>query len=167
MGYIKGGIVTRIDVLSNTKKVNKFLNDNFDLSMFNFKNNSYLLDEKLLKENFWKFREEYLELIDHTCDSIKNSESFIIEENINKLKMSKISLINNNKSYYFDDYKEYIFETDIDLSYKNIRIYFISIYWDVNKIIADDFSNLTKLVNNLTRKSLKNPLKKVSWLTVI
>ena len=167
MSYIKGGIVTRIDILSNTKKVNKFLNDNFDLSMFTFKNNSYLLDEKLLKENFWKFREEYLELIDWTCDSIKNSESFIIEENINKLKMSKISLINNNKSYYFDDYKEYIFETDADENNKNIKIYFISIYWDINKIIADDFSNLTKLVNNLTRKSLENPLKKVSWLTVI
>ena len=125
MSYIKGGIVTRIDILSNTKKVNKFLNDNFDLSMFTFKNNSYLLDEKLLKENFWKFREEYLELIDWTCDSIKNSESFIIEENINKLKMSKISLINNNKSYYFDDYKEYIVETDADENNKNIKIYFI------------------------------------------
>lgn len=167
MGYIKGGIVTRIDVINNTKKTQKFLKDNFDLSMFEFKNNSYYLDEVLLKKNFWYFREEYLELIDHTCDSIKNSDCFVIEESVNKLKMSKISLINNNKSYYFDDYKEYIFETDIDLSYKNIRIYFISIYWDVNNIISEDSSNLTKLVNNLTRKSLKNPLKKVSWLTVI
>ena len=39
MGYIKGGIVTRIDIFSNTKKVYSFLKDNFDLSMFEFKNN--------------------------------------------------------------------------------------------------------------------------------
>ena len=167
MGYIKGGIVTRIDIFSNTKKVYSFLNDNFDLSMFKVKNNSYYLDEDLLKNNFWYFRDEYLELIDYTCDSIKNSDCFVIEENVNKLKMSKISLTNNNKSYYFDNHKEYIFETDVDLNYKNIKIYFISVYWDVNKVIVEDFSNLAKLVNKLTRKSLKNPLKEVSWLTVI
>lgn len=167
MGYIKGGIVTRIDVINNTKKTQKFLKDNFDLSMFEFKNNSYYLDEELLKKNFWYFRDEYLELIDYACDSIRNSDCFIIEESVNKLKNSNISLTNNNKSYYFDNHKEYIFETDVDLNYKNIKIYIISVYWDVNKVIVEDFSNLTKLVNKLTRKSLKNPLKEVSWLTVI
>ena len=47
-GYFKGGIITRIDVMSENEKAKEYLKKYFKLNGYNKINNSYLLKEELM-----------------------------------------------------------------------------------------------------------------------
>ena len=83
---------------------------------------------------------------------------------------SKIYLTEDNKNFYFGNYKNMKFETDIciyDAGNISLKIFFIPIFWDINRVIAEYLNNITTTVNNLTRKAMKNILKDASWFTII
>lgn len=124
----------------------------------------------MLKNNLISFREELLILSEGKCDSLNNCEAYCLEININKMLENEIYLTKDNKKFYFQNYENMKFDTDSCIYNDGkiiITIFFIPIIWDINKIIAEDFNSITTIVNNLTRKAMKNTLKDASWFTVI
>lgn len=169
MSYIKGGVVTRIEN-TNHKNNNKELETFFDLNLFNENGNDYLLKEKLLNENLKDFREEYLSLSNFKGDSLSNCEAYVLEKDVNKLLDNYIYLIDGNKRFFFKNHEEYIFETDYFMytdEKNSFALYLIPIFWDINKVKTENFSNVINFVNNLTRKALNNKLKDACWFSVI
>ena len=169
MSYIKGGVVTRIE--NTNHKNNKQNIDNFfDLTLFNKNDNDYLLKEKILNENLKDFREEYLSLSNFKGDSLNNCEAYVLEKDVNELLDNYIYLIDGNKRFFFKNHEEYIFETDYFMytdEKNSFALYLIPIFWDINKVKIENFSNVINFVNNLTRKALNNKLKDACWFSVI
>lgn len=170
MGYVKSGIVTRIEILNENKDSNYFVKKYFNVDLYNQKGNIYFLKEKILQQNLKFFREEFLLFSEGKCDSLDNCEAYCLEINVNKMLQNKIYLTEDNKNFCFDNDKNMEFETDICI-YDNrkisLKIFFIPIFWDINRVIAEDLNNITTTVNNLTRKAMKNILKDASWFTII
>jgi len=163
MGYIRGGIVTRIETCNSSDM--EVVRNLFDLKLFDFNDDVYLLKKDIFSDNFWILRDEYLGFTCNKGDSIKNCEACYLNIDIHKLRKNKVILSNNNKSFYFSSFSK-LFETDV-VYFNNIKIHFISIYWDVNKIFSEDFSSCSLFVNNLTHNALKNILKGATWFTVL
>lgn len=170
MSYIKYGIVTKIKIVKNDKQSEEYIKNNFNLNLYIKEKNTYYLKEEILNENIKKFRTEFLELTNNEGDSLNNCEAFCLETTANKLLKNKIFLCQNNEKFYFSKYEDFKFETD-NLIYKNkkvkIKIYFVSVFWDINRIQAEDFSNISNIINKLTRISLKNTLKDASFFTIV
>lgn len=163
MGYLKGGIVTRIDVLDSCgcDRVSGL----FDLELFDFNCDVYMLKESVLMDNFWTFHDEYMKMTEGVGDSIKNCEASFFDIDIHKLKFKKVLLSDDNKKFYFSDFVKK-FDTEV-VYFFGLRIYFISIYWNINKIQCEDFSDISLFVNNLTHNSLENKLKGASWISIL
>ena len=163
--YIKTGIVTKIIFNPSNKKQVNFLNNNFNLDLYTLKNNTYYIKYDILKNNFWSFHKEYLSFTNYKYDSIDDCCAYALEINLDSLKKRNIILTNNFEGYTFEGF-DYIFHMDHD-QFLGINIYFISIYWNINKISCEDFTNIKVLSNNLCRKAVKNILKNASWFTII
>ena len=170
MGYIKSGIVTRIEILKNKEESSCYIEKNFNIELFDNYDNVFLLKKEVLQQNLIEYRREFLLLSEGKCDSLDACEAYCLEININKMLDSKIYLTEDNKNFCFGKDKNMKFETDICL-YDNrkisLKIFFIPIFWDINRVIAEDLNNVTTTVNNLTRKAMKNILKDTSWFTII
>ena len=170
MGYVKSGIVTRIEILNENKDSNYIVKKYFNVDLYNQKGNIYFLKEKILQQNLKSVREEFLLFSEGKCDSLDNCEAYCLEINVNKMLQNKIYLTEDNKNFCFGNDKNMKFETDICI-YDNrkisLKIFFIPIFWDINRVIAEDLNNITTTVNNLTRKAMKNILKDASWFTII
>ena len=78
----------------------------FDLTLFNKKDNDYLLKEKILNENLKDFREEYLSLSNFKGDSLNNCEAYVLEKDVNELLDNYIYLIDGNKRFFFKNHEE-------------------------------------------------------------
>ncbi|MGN0992405.1 MAG: hypothetical protein ACI4PE_00475 [Bacilli bacterium] len=170
MGYVKSGIVTRIEILNENKDSTSFIRKNFNLDLYTQKGNIYFLKEKILQQNLKSFREEFLLFSEGRSDSLDSCEAYCLEIDVNKMLQNKIYLIKDNKSFCFDNYVNMKFETDeFVFSDKKVllRIFLIPIFWDIDKVETVCLNNTILLVNNLTRKAMKNILKDASWVTII
>lgn len=170
MGYIKSGIVTRIEILKNEEESSCYIENNFNMDLFDNHDNVFLLKQEVLQQNLIEYREEFLLFSEGKCDSLDDCEAYCLEISINKMLESKIYLTEDNKNFYFGNYKNMKFETDIciyDAGNISLKIFFIPIFWDINRVIAEYLNNITTTVNNLTRKAMKNILKDASWFTII
>lgn len=163
--YFKTGIVAKIVFDSDNKKQVDFLKENFNLDLYHFENGSYCINEDVLKENFWSFYEEYLSFSGFKYDSIDDCCAYVLETDLSHLKKCDIILKNDCKCFSFLGF-DYVFHMDCD-SYMDIDIYFISIYWNINRVTSEDLSNIKLLCNNLCRSASKNVLKDASWFTII
>ena len=76
MGYVKSGIVTRIEILNENKDSNYFVKKYFNVDLYNQKGNIYFLKEKILQQNLKSFREEFLLFSEGKCDSLDNCEAY-------------------------------------------------------------------------------------------
>lgn len=169
IGYLKGGIVTRIDEVNNSKETKEYIKKYFDLNLFEKTNNSYLLKEKILNKNIKKLREELLNITENNSDSIENSDAYLLETTAEKLLEKEVYLIENNKKYYFNEHKSIKFETDVyEIKDKKIHIILsvITIIWNTDKIEIEDKEIFEKFINNLIRKSVTNVLKNTLWFTI-
>ena len=160
MAYLKYGVATRIDINGNMEK-------SIASDLFIKRDNSYYIKEKILNDNFWNFREEFLS---YTLDgdSINDSDAYILEEDINKLIGRKIIL---SKDYYSYKYSGYSFTFDTDCYIESteessIKVSFIPIYWNTSPISYLPF-NILILLNNLTNKCMVNDLKEASLFALI
>ena len=169
MAYIKNGIVTRIDVCGENNDLS-YVNKLFDLSIYEKVDNKYLLFEDVLQDNFKSYRTEYLEFSCYSGDSLSCCESYCLNVDINKLLDNKIHLTKDNKNYYFENYEDVLFDTDV-CHYIDDNVYLkfslIPVFWDTNRVECEDFINTMITVNNLTRKAMKNVSKGASWFSVI
>lgn len=170
MGYIKSGIATRIEILKNKEVSSCYIEKNFNMELFDNHDNVFLLKKEVLQQNLIEYRKEFLLLSEGKCDSLDSCEAYCLEININKMLENKIYLTEDNKNFCFGNYKNMRFETDrciYDDGNILLKIFFIPIFWDINRVIAEDLNNITTTVNNLTRKAMKNILKDASWFTII
>lgn len=170
MSYIKYAVVTKINYSIDKKEVLKHIKNDFNMQMYTKKDNSYLLKKELLNKYIKDLRSEFLKLTNNYGDSLNNCEAYCIEEDINKVINSEIVLISNNEKYYFKDYKDYVFDTDIvkkRINKYTVKLYLIPIFWDIYQIKAENFYYIEEILNNLTKKVLSNPLKKACIFTVI
>ena len=46
-------------------------------------------------------------------------------------------------------------------------IFMIPIFWDIYRVIVENFEMISELINGILRKSMKNPLKDASFFTVV
>lgn len=170
MGYLKIGIVTRIEIIKNKELSQNYIKQNFNLNLFNPNEKTYLLKPEVLKKNLTDYRQELMELSEGECDSLDNCEAYCLEINVNKMLENEIYLTEDNKKFYFANYENMNFETDV-CTYKTkkmtLKIFFIPVFWDVNWVTFENLNNITTIVNNLTRKAMKNILKDASWFTII
>lgn len=170
MSYIKYAVVTKINYSIDKKEVLKHIKNDFNMQMYTKKDNSYLLKKELLNKYIKDLRSEFLKLTNNYGDSLNNCEAYCIEEDINKVINSEIVLISNNEKYYFKDYKDYVFDTDIvkkRINKYTVKLYLIPIFWDIYQIKTENFYYIEEILNNLTKKVLSNPLKKACIFTVI
>ena len=49
----------------------------------------------------------------------------------------------------------------------SIKIFMIPIFWDIYRVIVENFEMVSELINNLIHKCIKNPLKDASFFTVV
>lgn len=170
MGYIKGGIVTRIDIMTQNKKTKEYLENYFDLSLYKKEKNTYLIDETNINKNIKEFRKELLTLTNNKGDSIENSEAYLLETTANNLLSKRVILKEHNKKYSFEKYKDINFETDMYEIKKEkvcIILSILILIWDTNKIEIEEPKFFNDFINNLVRKSTVNTLKNSSWFTII
>ena len=169
MAYLKYGIVTKVKIIKDNKRTNSFIKDCFNLKLYNKLEKDYLLKEKILTDNIKDFRKE---LIEYTKggDSIDNCEAFCLETTADNLLESKINLCNRNERYYFDYDKSYKFDTDSAIicdEVTAIKLFMIPVFWDVNKVLFDDYIKTAIFINSLVKKTLNNVLKDASFLIVV
>ena len=170
MAYAKYGVVTRIDLLKNKKEGIKYIKDNFDLNFFVRNKNSYLLNNAFINDNLKDLREEFLTFSNFFGDSFDSCEAYCIETDIDELMNHNIILVDNCEKFYFEGYNDFVFDTDCVLYFTNkfsFKLFLIPIFWDINRIESESFNTISLVVNNLTRKCMKNKLKDVSFFTII
>ena len=170
MAYIKCGIVIKINIEKNKKQAMEYINKFFNLELFEKIKNSYFLKNDILSSNIKEFRNELLEFSNYYGDSLDDCEAYCLETSIEKLIQKKIYLCNNNEKYYFSDYDNYKFSADevmVTTSNFSIKIFMIPIFWDIYRVIVENFEMISKLINGILRKSMKNPLKDASFFTVV
>ncbi len=169
MPYLKAGIVTRIEI-DRIKNDLNYLDKFFNLNLFCNGNNVFLLKKNILRENLVSFRKEFMNITNYRGDSLNNCEAYSLEIDVNKMLENEIYLSDDGKKFYFENFENMKFDTD-QCYYKDKKIsmliFFIPIFWDINKIVAEDFDIITVTVNNLTRLALKNKLKDACWFAVI
>ncbi len=170
MAYLKYGIVLKIELIKNKKRSFDYINQTINMNYYNKKNNTFYLKPNFINKHLNTFRKEILTYTNNYGDSLDNCEAYCLNTNINKLIDSKIVFSSDYESYYFKDYNSLKFNPDIIEITDNklhIKIYLLPIYWDTYKIEAEDFSKTNYLLNNLTQKHLKSPLKDVSLFTLV
>lgn len=170
MSYIKCGIVTKIEMFNCNKSTLDFLTSSFNLRLFSYKDNTYFLKESFLKENLFLFREEFLKFSNKYGDSINDSVAYCLNTYGDKLINNEIFLCNNNEKFYFANYNSFKFDTDVinfTIDKTSIKIFFIPIFWDINKIEAEDFSFVSMLVDKFIRSAMNNVLKDASIFTIV
>lgn len=163
--FIKGGIVTRIDILNN----NFCLEDYFNLNLYKRVKNNYYLKENILNKNLYDLWKEVNFLTNNMGDSISDSDSYVLLTNADKLLKSPIVLESDNKRYRYLKYQRNSFETIIiyeKINKMRIRIYLMPIIWDINRLEIESDLFLKTFLNNLIRKSLKNILKDTIWFVI-
>lgn len=168
-GFIKGGIITRIDIIKNESQAVKYIEKHFNTNLLEKLNKSFSIRQNILIKNLINYRKELLNITENNGDSLNNHEAYTLGEIIDKLLKEGIYLTKDNKKYYFNNKKEIQFETEFTIKETNkfkIIIYFIPIIWDINRIIIEDSNFLSLILNNLTKKALTNPLKDITWFTV-
>lgn len=167
--FIKGGLITRIDILYCNKKGKKFLDEFFDFEYCIKKDNSYFIREDILNDEFNNLRLELISFTDSCADCLKNSEAYCLGTTVKKLLKGNIHLFDSNKFFYFDNYENIRYETvlyRIRYNYLSINIYFICLIWDISEVFFEDEYIFNILINKLTRKALKNRLRYLTWFTV-
>ena len=170
MAYIKCGVVIKINIEKNKKQAIEYLNKFFDLELFEKTNNSYYLKNDILSSNIKEFRNELLRFSNFYGDSLDDCEAYCLETSIDELIKKKIYLCNDNEKYYFAGYKNHKFDTDevvVTTSKFSIKIFMIPIFWDIYRVVVENFEMISELVNNMIRKCMKNPLKDISFFTVV
>lgn len=161
MAYFKYGIATRIDASGNNL-------DNFHLNLFSKKGDSYFINEKILNDNFWNFRKEFLSYTVYG-DSISDSDAYVLETSVDKLVNSKVKLSSDYYKYSYSGY-DFIFDTDFYMESTSdsfVKISFIPIFWDTNRVEMKYSLSFIELLNNLTKKCLINPLKDTSSFYIV
>ena len=164
--FIKGGIVTRIDVIGREYELDKY----FDLNFYIKDKKSYLLKEDILNNNISCLRKELLELTDNNSDSIDESDAYVLETTGDKLLKKKIFLTSDRERYYYEDYVSNKFETILTyetLGKNKVRIYFLPVLWIVDKIWCGDDTSLKKFLNKMVIKSLNSKLGGAFFITLI
>ena len=164
MAYIKYGVVTRIE---NINKNKDFIKNNFNLDLYEDKKVYYLLKNTILKDNLKSFRKEIMNLSNKKIDSIDSSEAYCLETTGDNLINHDICLLKGGRKYYFQDYEDFIFDTEeVCLLTENsfLKLSFLSLFWDINKIVCEDFSKVSIFLNNSLKKALTNCLKDASFL---
>lgn len=170
MAYIKCGVVTKISIEKNKKQAIEYLNKFFNIEFFERIKNSYCLKNDILSSNIKEFRNELLEFCNFYGDSLDDCEAYCLEVTIDELIEKKIYLCNDNEKYYFLNYESHKFDTDevvVTTSNFSIKIFMIPIFWDIYRVIVENFEMISEFINNLVRKSMKNPLKDVSFFAVV
>ncbi len=170
MAYIKCGVVTKINIEKNKKQAIDYLNKSFNLELYKKNKNSYYLNSDILSSNIKDFRNEFLEFSSFYGDSLDDCEAYCLETSIDKLIKKKIYLCNDNEKYYFSNYENHKFDTDeviVTTSNFSIKIFMIPIFWDIYRVIVENFEMVSELINNLIHKCIKNPLKDASFFTVV
>ena len=162
MSYLKYGVVTKIEDLEKEKK-NKFINNNFNLDLYNKNKNIYSIKENVLNSNLKPFREEVLS-ISHYGDSIDSCEAYCLNTTADKLINHDICLVKDDQ-YYFKDYEDFVFDFEkvyLFTEKASLRINFLSIFWDINKVECEDFIKVSFFLTNTFKKALTNCLKDAS-----
>lgn len=161
MAYFKYGVATRIDTSGNT-----FCS--FNLNLFDKKGKSFFIKEKVLNDNFWNLREEFLSYT-KIGDSISDSDAYVLETSIEKLVNSAIKLSSDHYKYSYIGHR-FTFDTDFYMESTMdsfIKISFIPIFWNSNRADMKSSTSLIELLNNLTKKCLINSLKDASSFYII
>lgn len=167
MGYIKCGIVTRIDIVSGDSDC---LSDFFDLSLYKRIGDRYFICDDILQDNLVSYREEFLKFSFFHGDSLDSSDAYCIGTGINELLRNKIYLTRENSYYYFEGHLDYLLDADVCFFKFNntlFRFFVIPVFWDINRVDSECFDFVSITVNNLTRSAMKNVLKDASWFYVI
>lgn len=170
MAYIKYGVVTKIRIIKNQNKANEFIENSFNLKLYNKKDENYYLKQNVLAANIKDFREEVMKYTNNEGDSLNNCEAYCLEKSIEKVINSRITMTHNNERYYFSCNKKLIFETEkiiINDKYIKIKLFIIPIFWDINSITYEEFLKVSTFVNNISRKAFYNSLKDASFFAVI
>lgn len=170
MAYIKYGVVTKIEIIKNIDKSNEFIEKNFDLNLYNKKDKSYYLQEGVLSGNIQKFRGEIMKYTDSEGDSLNNCEAYCLETSIEEVMKSKINMIQNNERYYFSCNKKIVFDADkVMISNKDIKVqlFIIPVFWDINRVMCENFVQVLNFMNNISRKTFVNSLKDASFFVVV
>lgn len=164
--FIKGGVVTRIDILNNSSCLEKY----FNLKLYKKIENSYYLKEDILNKNLYSLWREISSLTSNMGDSISDSDSYVLLANADKLLKSPIVLLDDNKRYRYLKYQRNSFEMILiyeTIHKMRIRIYLMPIIWDINRLEIESDLFLKTFLNNLIRKSLKNILKDTIWFVIV
>ena len=170
MAYIKCGIVTKINVKKNKEKALEYINSLFNTELYDKEKNNYYIKEDVLRINIKDFRNELLSYSNFYGDSLSDCEAYCLETTIDTLMDKDIVLCDNNERYYFLGFDDYKFNTDsvmVTTSKFSVKFFIIPIFWDIYRIVSEDFTKITELVTNLIHKCLSNPLKDASFFTVI
>ena len=169
MSYIKCGIVTKISIEKNKKYASQYIDKTFNTKLYNKYDSNYYLKKAILSTNIESYREEFMSYTNFYGDSLSDCEAYCLETSIDDVIKRKIVLCQNNEKYYFSGYN-FKFNTDeviISSSKFSIKLFVIPIFWDIYKVVAEDFEMISMLVNNLIRKCMTNPLKDASFFTVV
>ena len=169
MAYIKCGIITKISIEKNRTKAMEYISNSFNTELFNRYDDNYYLKKDILNNNIESYREEFMSYTNFYGDSLCDCEAYCLETTIDNVIKSKIVLCQRNEKYYFSGYS-LKFNTDEVIMTTNkfsIKLFMIPIFWDVYRIIAEDFEMISVLVNNLIRKCMTNPLKDASFFSVV
>ena len=79
-------------------------------------------------------------------------------------------LCDNHEKYYFAGYSKHKFSTDeviVTTNNFSIKIFMIPIFWDIYRVVVENFEMISELINNMIRRCISNPLKDASFFTVI
>lgn len=169
MSYIKYGIITKIETITNNNRTKDYIKNNFNLDLYDKIKTNYYLKSNILNENIADFRKEILRFTNGKGDSINSYEAYYLDITGDELLKNKIHLTLDNEKYFFSNY-DYTFETDkvfvVD-EHMKICLYSIAIFWDINRVEFENSIVLSSLVGNLIKCSSTNVLKDASFLTVV
>lgn len=158
MSYLKYGVVTKIEDLDKSNKIKYF-----NLDLYHKTKNMYLLKEDILNSNLKLFREEVLSLSNYG-DSIDSSEAYCLNTTGDELINHDICYYGVDQ-YYFKDYESFIFDFEkvyLFTEQSSLKLNFLSLFWDINKIECDDFTKVSFFLTNAFKKALTNCLKDAS-----
>lgn len=164
--FIKGGIVTRIDIIGREFGLDKY----FNLNLYDKNKKSYLLKGDILNNNISCLRKELLELTNNNSDSIDESDAYVLLTTGNKLLEKNVHLTADGEKYYYEDYVRNKFETVLTyetLGKNKVRIYFLPVLWIVDKIWCEDDTSLKNFLNKMVTKSLNSKLGGAFFITMI
>ena len=157
MAYLKYGVVTKIEDLENNNCIKYF-----NLDLYTKKKNKYFINELVLNNNLKDFRKEVLSLSNYG-DSIDSCEAYCLNTTGDELINHDICIIDDK--YYFKGYENFVFDFEkvyLFTEESSLKLNFLSIFWDVNKIECNDFIKASFFLTNTFKKVLNNCLKDAS-----